>query len=114
MILVARGDVTDERKVTSALDGRGQLALVKRAVARDPAWNDLAVLGNKGLHHADIFIIHHEVLIRAEAANLLAMESTATTTTVIAVFVHAIATITAVFARTFVTHIGFQISNSHD
>jgi hypothetical protein len=74
------------------------------AISRNAAWNDLAVLGDERLHHADVFVVHDVILIRAKAADLLASEAAAAASAIITVFVHAtIAAIFAGWAFTFVT-----------
>src|SRR5690606_31481493 len=77
--LPAAGGVTHERDLTSALESGGQGTLVEGAVARNPARHDLAVLAGEGLEHADVFIVHHEIRVRAETADFLAAESAAET-----------------------------------
>src|SRR5688572_3078493 len=57
-----------------ALDGVGELALVARAAAGDPARDDLAALGHEAPEPAHVLVVCLAHLVSAELANLAAAE----------------------------------------
>ncbi|OFZ18770.1 MAG: hypothetical protein A2X94_06120 [Bdellovibrionales bacterium GWB1_55_8] len=59
---------------------------------------------DEGLHHPGVLVIHDEILIRTEAADLLAMESTAAAA-IVSIFIHSVTTVTAVTAVATITTI---------
>src|SRR5690348_8083617 len=63
-----------QRDVARALDGRGQLPLVRRAYTGQPAGHDLAAFSDKLREQAHVFVIDVINLFHAELANLLASE----------------------------------------
>ena len=60
-----------------ALDGRLQLALMRRAGARDPARQHLAALRHEGPQQLDVLVVDVVDLVRAELADLPAPEQRA-------------------------------------
>src|SRR5678809_987940 len=67
--------VRDQRQAAGALDRHRHLPLVLGAVAGDAAGDDLAALGDEVLQGRLVLEVHLGVLLRAEAADLLAAEA---------------------------------------
>src|SRR5690606_10060578 len=67
--------VGEQGELPRALDGSRHLALVIRAVAADPARDDLRALGHEQLQGGRVLVIDHRGLVRAEAAHLLSAEA---------------------------------------
>src|SRR2546423_10310641 len=65
-----------QRDVSRALDRRRQLALMPRAVAGDPARNQLAALGDEAAEQPDVFVIDRNSL-GTEAAHLAPLHAAA-------------------------------------
>src|SRR6267142_1594447 len=62
--------VRQQRHRAGALDGVGELALVARAAARDPARDDLAALGHQAAQAAHVLVVDEVDLVSAELADL--------------------------------------------
>jgi hypothetical protein len=67
-----------ERYAAGLLDGRRQPALMARAVAGDPARNDLAAVGDEVSKDARVFVVDAQPLFGAEATNLTSSGSAST------------------------------------
>src|SRR5438445_13897520 len=52
-------DVRNERQLARPLDGRGQLALMPGAHAREPAREDLATLGQESTQGTVVLVVEH-------------------------------------------------------
>jgi hypothetical protein len=63
-----------QRNVTCTLDGRGQPALVRRAYASQPPWDDFAPLCNELPEQTHVFVVNVVDLFHAELADFLATE----------------------------------------
>src|SRR5512137_85256 len=74
-LLGRRDGVGQERQHAGALDGGRHLALVLRAVAADPAGDDLAALGEEVLELPLVLVVDLGRLLGAEAADLAAAEA---------------------------------------
>jgi hypothetical protein len=85
---------------------------MKGAVSGDSARHDFAVLGDKRLHHANIFVIEQEVLIRAESADFFAMKSTAAASTATAAATAAIVSVLVAAIHTIFATLAFVSSAS--
>src|SRR3989338_2012598 len=72
MTVLLPGDVRKQREVAGALDAAGELALVRRAVARDAGRQDLARVGREGAQDLDLLEVDVADLLGAEAADLAA------------------------------------------
>src|SRR5262249_1829834 len=59
------------------LDRVGELTLVSRAAARDPARNDLAALGHEAAQAPDVFVVDEIDFVRTEFADLSPAEPAA-------------------------------------
>jgi hypothetical protein len=68
--VLVRRHVRQQGHRARTLDGVGELALVARTTARDPARNDLAALGYEAAEPTHIFVVDEVDLVRAELANL--------------------------------------------
>src|SRR5512143_2512182 len=66
-----RGGERDERHDAGFLDLHRQLPLVLGAGPRDAPRDDLPALGDEMLEHVHVLVVELEVLLRAEAAELL-------------------------------------------
>jgi hypothetical protein len=66
--------VRQQREEARALDGRGQLALVERARARQAGRRDLAVLADEVTQRVDILVVDVLDTGDGEAAETLAAE----------------------------------------
>src|ERR1043166_8955972 len=64
------GHVRQQGHRAGALDGVGELALVARAAARDPARDDLAALGHQAAQAAHVLVVDEIHLVSAELADL--------------------------------------------
>jgi hypothetical protein len=64
-----------KRNVTGTLDGCAKLSLVSCTIAGDPAWDNFPPLGDQVTQALDVLIIDVRNLIRTEATDLLAWES---------------------------------------
>src|SRR5215831_14726129 len=73
-LLRVRRGVRQERQVPRALDGRGELALVARAVPADAPRDDLAALRQEDSQRLRVLVVDVELFVRAEAAHLVARE----------------------------------------
>src|SRR5437764_781518 len=78
MSLLSRHGERHERDHARTLDRYRNLALVQCAVARNPARNDFAAVGNEVLERLGIFVVDRHVLIGAEATDLASREATTT------------------------------------
>ncbi|OFY99271.1 MAG: hypothetical protein A2Z97_02565 [Bdellovibrionales bacterium GWB1_52_6] len=106
----AHRDIANHRQIAGAFDRSCKLALMIGAVARNSARNNLAMLSDKRLHHAIVFIVHDKILVRAETADFFTVKAAATTS--IAIFVHTAFLITLATLAT-IFGITFQICNAH-
>src|SRR5215831_12259825 len=73
-LLGVRRRVRQERQVPRALDLGGELALVARAVPADAARDDLRALRQEDAQRLRVLVVDLELLVRAEAADLVARE----------------------------------------
>src|SRR5215831_5018546 len=73
-LLGVRRGVRQERQVARALDLGGELALVARAVPADAARDDLRALRQEDAQRLRVLVVDLELLVRAEAADLVARE----------------------------------------
>src|SRR6266403_1608552 len=68
--VLVRRHVRQQGHRAGVLDGVGELALMPRAAARDPARNDLAALGDEAAQATHVLVVDEVDLVRAELANL--------------------------------------------
>src|SRR6266545_4946013 len=68
-VLVGR-HVRQQGHRAGTLDGVGELALMARAAARDPARDDLAALGDEAAQTTHVLVVDEVDLVCAELANL--------------------------------------------
>src|SRR5207244_13040814 len=69
-IVLLGGYVRQQGHRARALDGVGELALVARAAAGDPARDDLAALGDQAAQAAHVLVVDEVDLVSAELADL--------------------------------------------
>jgi hypothetical protein len=91
--LSALGGEGHECNATGTLDRCAELALMSRAIARDPARNDFTSLGDQITQTFNIFIIDISNLVRTEAADLLAGKTPFRCHSLLASFMPATATL---------------------